>query len=117
MREYSGSKLFNALGPSADLNHDGTPECYRNISDPTSLIAGCVPLNLFGGPNSVTPEMYNYINANLTDSQRTEMQQVEGSITGKAFALPGGDFSWALSGGYHGRNTPTPRTRSSPRST
>ncbi len=48
--QYSGSKLFNALGPSADLNGDGTPECYRNISDPTSLIAGCVPLNLFGGP-------------------------------------------------------------------
>jgi iron complex outermembrane recepter protein len=99
--QYSGSKLYNALGPSADLNGDGTPECYRNISDPTSLIAGCVPLNLFGGPNSVTPEMFNYINADLTDSQRTEMQQVEGSITGKAFELPGGDFSWALSGGYY----------------
>lgn len=99
--QYAGSKIFNALGPSADLNNDGTPECYRNINDPTSVIAGCVPLNLFGGANSVTPEMYNYINANLTDSQRTEMQQFEAGITGKAFALPGGDFGWALTGGYY----------------
>ncbi len=99
--QYAGSKLFNALGPSADLNNDGTPECYRNINDPSSIIAGCVPLNLFGGPNAVTPEMYDYINANLTDSRRTEMQQAEASLTGKAFALPGGDFGWALTGGYY----------------
>jgi len=99
--QYSGSKIFNALGPSADLNADGTPECYRDIADPTSLIQGCVPLNLFGGPQSITPDMFAYINADLTDSRRTEMQQAEASITGKAFALPGGQLGWALSAGYY----------------
>ncbi len=99
--QYSGAKLFNALGPSADLDDDGTPECYRNIADPTSIIPGCVPLNLFGGPGSVTPEMYRYINADLTDNQRSEMQQLDASITGKAFALPGGDLGWAFSMGYY----------------
>lgn len=99
--QYAGARLFNALGPSADLNGDGTPECYRDINDPTSLIEGCVPLNVFGGPNSVTPAMFSYINADLTDARRTEMQQAEASLTGKAFALPGGDFSWAVSAGYY----------------
>ena len=98
--QYSGAKLYNALGPSADLDGDGTPECYRDINDPASQIPGCVPLNLFGGPNSVTPEMYDYINVDLTDSRRREMQQFEASLTGKAFALPGGDLGWAVSGGY-----------------
>jgi iron complex outermembrane receptor protein len=98
--QYSGSKLYNALGPSADLDGDGTPECYRDVNDPASLIPGCVPLNLFGGPGSVTPEMFDYINVDLTDSRRREMQQFEGSLTGKAFALPGGDLGWAVSGGY-----------------
>lgn len=99
--QYSGAKLYNALGPSADLNGDGTPECYRNVADPTSLIPGCVPLNLFGGPGSVTPEMYSYINADLTDTQRSEMQQFDASLTGKAFALPGGDLGWAVNLGYY----------------
>lgn len=99
--QYSGAKLFNALGPSADLNGDGTPECYRNINDPTSIIPGCVPLNLFGGPGTVTQEMFDYINADLTDNQRTEMQQLDASITGKAFALPGGDLGWAVNVGYY----------------
>lgn len=99
--QYSGSRLFNALGPSADLNGDGTPECYRTANDPTTLIAGCVPLNLFGGPGSVTPEMFDYINADLTDSRRTEMQQAEASITGKAFEMPGGKLGWAVTAGYY----------------
>ena len=98
--QYTGAKLFNALGPSADLNNDGIPECYRNIDDPTSLVVGCVPLNLFGGPGSVTQEMYDYIGAVLTDHQRTSLHQVEAGINGKAFALPGGDFAWALTAAW-----------------
>jgi iron complex outermembrane receptor protein len=104
--QFVGSKLFNALGPSADLNDDGQPECYRNISDPTSLIVGCVPLNLFGGPGTVTPEMYDYVGAILTDHQSTRLHGVEATIGGGAFALPGGDLSWALTGGW-GKTTYT----------
>lgn len=99
--QYAGSKLYNALGPSADRNGDGKPECYRNINDPTSIIVGCVPLNLFGGPGSVTKEMYDYINADLTDNQKTEMDQIEASLTGKAWELPGGQLGWAASFGYY----------------
>lgn len=95
--QYTGSKLFNALGPSADLDADGTPECYRDINDPATLITGCVPLDLFGGPGSVTEEMYDYINANLTDFRKTELQHIDASVTGKAFSLPGGELGWAFS--------------------
>ena len=98
--QYAGDKLYNALGPSADLDADGSPECYRNIADPTSLIEGCVPLNLFGGPGSVTPEMFDYINADLTDHRRTSLNHIEAGLNGKAFKLPGGDLAWALTAGY-----------------
>jgi len=99
--QLAGSKLFNALGPSADLNGDGTPECYRNINDPSTLIAGCVPLNLFGGPGSVTQDMYDYVSATLSDSRKTEMEQFDASLTGKAFELPGGPLGWAVNFGYY----------------
>ncbi len=73
-----GDRLAKALGPSADLNGDGVPECYGDINDPTTLIAGCVPLNMFGGGDvvratgeptvtSITPEMLNYVSADLND--------------------------------------------------
>jgi outer membrane receptor protein involved in Fe transport len=96
-----GSKLFNALGPSADLNDDGEPECYRDVNDPTSLVPGCVPMNLFGGPGTVTPEMYAYASAILTDQFRERMDEVNASVTGEAFDLPGGPLGWAVSLGYY----------------
>ena len=47
--QFSGVRLQNALGPSADLDGDGIPECYTDVNDPGTLIVGCVPLNMFGG--------------------------------------------------------------------
>ena len=70
------------------------------VYDPTSLVVGCVPLNLFGGPGSVTQDQYDYVGAVLTDHRATRLYQVEGTIGGTAFALPGGDMSWALTGGW-----------------
>jgi len=96
-----GSKLFNALGPSADLDGDGQPECYRDVNDATTLVPGCVPLNLFGGPGNVTPEMYAYTSAVLTDHYRRSMDEISASVTGEAFDLPGGPLGWAASLGYY----------------
>lgn len=96
--QFAGSRLFNALGPSADLDTDGTPECYTDVGDPATLIEGCVPLNLFGGPNSVTPEMYNYINADLVATVKTDIEEFGAFFRGQAITLPGGPLGWA--GGF-----------------
>ena len=93
--QFSGFRLQNALGPSADLDNDGTPECYGDINDPTSLIPGCVPLNMFGGSGTVTQDMLDYVGVTLVDTRLAEQEIVGGSVTGSAFELPGGELGWA----------------------
>lgn len=114
--QFSGARLSNALGPSADLDGDGQPECYADVLspgvvDPSTLITGCVPLNLFGGGEvdpvtsaptvtTITPDMIAYINADLTDTFTTTMEQAGFSVSGTAFDLPGGELGWAAGYGY-----------------
>ncbi|UQA59816.1 TonB-dependent receptor domain-containing protein [Polyangium aurulentum] len=50
------SKLARALGPSY-RDEDGVARC----GTPDAPIAGCVPLNLFGGAGAITPEMRDYL--------------------------------------------------------
>ena len=98
--QFSGIRLQNALGPSADLDGDGAPECYGDISDPSTLVAGCVPMNLFGGEGTLTQEMLDYVAVELVDS-RVRNQDIWGaSITGSAWELPGGDLGWAAGVAY-----------------
>lgn len=98
--QFSGERLINALGPSADLDGDGSPECYGDIGDPTSVIAGCVPLNLFGGEGTVTQDMLDYVGVELVDTRVREQDIVEASVSGSAFELPGGEFGWAVGAQY-----------------
>jgi outer membrane receptor protein involved in Fe transport len=109
--QFSGARLSNALGPSADLNGDGQPECYTDLNDPATVIAGCVPLNLFGGGTvdpvtsqpaitTVTPDMIAYVSADLVDTFTTTMDTAGASISGSIFELPGGEMGWALGYGY-----------------
>lgn len=100
--QFSGVRLTNALGPSADLDGDGAPECYTDVNDPTSLIIGCVPLNLFGGEGTVTQNELNYVGVELVDTRVAEQEIFDASITGSAFELPGGELGWAAGFGYRG---------------
>lgn len=94
--QWFGPNLSKALGPSADLNGDGTPECYQNISDPSTLISGCVPLNLVGGPGTITEAMLGYVGVDLTDSYLTRQNEAALSFNGRFGHLPGGEIGWAL---------------------
>ncbi len=100
--QFSGARLQLALGPSADLNGDGEPECYTDISDPSTIIAGCVPLNMFGGEGTVTQEMLDYVGVELVDTRDGEQEIWGASITGSAFELPGGELGWAAGYQYRG---------------
>jgi len=108
--QYVGDRLSKALGPSADLDGDGSPECYTDINDPSTLITGCVPLNIFGGgevvretgevlTGSVTQDMLNYITATLTDHSITKVTLAGVNLSGSLWDLPGGEFGWAV--GYN----------------
>jgi len=93
--QFSGPRLFNAMGPSADLNNDGTPECYGDINDPSTIVAGCVPFNFFGGAGSVTQEMLDYVGVDLVDTYVTEQELAGAALGGEFGNLQGGAFGWA----------------------
>ncbi|MGB5447429.1 MAG: TonB-dependent receptor [Woeseiaceae bacterium] len=112
--QFSGPRLSNAMGPSADLDGDGSPECYGDINDPSTLIVGCVPFNFFGGGSvdpvgsvptftSVTQEMLDYVGIDLVDTFVTEQELWGASVSGAAWELPGGDLGWAAGYQYWGQ--------------
>ncbi|MBV1908710.1 MAG: TonB-dependent receptor [Kangiellaceae bacterium] len=108
--QFAGSRLFNALGPSADLDGDGSPECYADITNPDTLIAGCVPLNLFGGGSvdaggnpvvtTLTQEMLDYVSLDTVDVNNSDQTTLSANLTGIAFELPGGEFGWSVGYSY-----------------
>lgn len=100
--QFSGVRLTDALGPSADLDGDGTPECYTDLTDVSTLIVGCTPLNLFAGEGAVTDEMYDYVSVETVDSRITQQEIFGASLTGSAFELPGGELGWAVGAAYRG---------------
>jgi iron complex outermembrane recepter protein len=98
--QFYGPTLALAMGPSADLDGNGTPECYGDISDPATLIPGCVPIDLVGGAGTITQSMLDYVAVDLIDNFRSEQQEVGASISGKWFDLPGGQLGWAAGYGF-----------------
>jgi len=112
--QFSGARLANALGPSADLDGNGQPECYTDINNPGSIIAGCVPMNMFGGgvvdpitsrpvTTTLTQDMIDYVSADLVDTYVTTMDSAGFSLSGSIWELPGGQMGWALGYGYWGQ--------------
>jgi outer membrane receptor protein involved in Fe transport len=109
--QFSGDRLNNALGPSADLDGNGQPECYEDVTDPNTLIVGCVPLNLFGGGEvdaggsvttaTLTPDMIAYVSTTLNDTLVGRQRTGGASLSGNAMELPGGPLGWAVGYSYY----------------
>ncbi|MDZ7645241.1 MAG: TonB-dependent receptor [Woeseiaceae bacterium] len=102
------SRLRLALGPSFFDNDDGAV-CGTQAAP----IADCVPLNLFGGPGSITPAMLDYVGADLRDSGYNEQSVIGANLSGPLLALPAGDL--ALAAGFEYRkeaaaDRPDPQT-------
>jgi len=76
---YNSRRIANALGPVADCN-----------ADPS-----CVPLNLFGGAGSITPDMLGYIQPILHDLSENKLRLYSANITGDLFDMPAGPFAFA----------------------
>lgn len=90
------SKLASALGPSF-LDAAGTAHC----GTPDAVIAGCVPLDLFGPPGSITPAMLDYVDAFETNRYRNRSEVADiGLSTASLFALPAGGLGFAAGAEY-----------------
>lgn len=80
---YNIRHILNALGPVA--------ECT----------APCVPLNIFGGPGTITPAMLNYILFTENDRSKQDLEVWTANISGNLLQLPAGSLDVAA--GYEHR--------------
>lgn len=73
----------------------------RNIAlalgDPAACaaVAGCTPLNIFGGPGTITPEMLAFISPVVRDQSQNELALVTANLSGSLFDLPAGSVDFA----------------------
>jgi outer membrane receptor protein involved in Fe transport len=88
------TRLQQALGPSF-RDASGRPTC----GTPASPIPGCVPLDLFGGPGSITPDMIPGLAYTGTQRGTNEMTDVVVGATGDLGSLFA-DRSVRLAVGY-----------------
>jgi iron complex outermembrane receptor protein len=92
------SLLRNAVGPSFIDPVSGEATC----GTPAAPIAGCVPLNLFGGEGSITKEMANYLSYRGTARGFNQQQSISANIGGELFKI-GKATPWGLALGYEHR--------------
>ena len=92
------SRLFAGLGPSG-RNAAGTIVCgardASGIVPPANIIPGCVPVDIFNGAGTITPQQINYISSPLTDQGLNEQRLLNLDAQGTWLALPAGPIAWA----------------------
>ncbi|MFN7553216.1 MAG: TonB-dependent receptor plug domain-containing protein [Pseudomonadota bacterium] len=94
--QFDLNRLATGLGPSF-RDASGTPRC----GTPTAPIAGCVPINIFGGPAGFTQDMVNYASFTEQSTFYYEIVSYTANVTGDLFELPAGPLSFAA--GYEYR--------------
>ncbi len=85
------------------------------LGDPAACaaIAGCVPLNIFGGPGTITADMLAWISPVVRDSSKNTLSQASANLTGELFDNWVGPVSFAAGAEwrrYKGEYHPDPIT-------
>ncbi len=85
------------------------------LGDPAACAAltGCVPLNLFGGPGTITPQMLAWIQPVIRDRSETSLSQFTANLTGELSEGWAGPISFAAGveyREYEGHYQPDPLT-------
>ncbi len=96
------SRIADALGPTMLIN--GVPRCVRTPGVASSVIAGCVPINLLGGPNngSLTSDQIAGLAFEGTSRAYDALFAVAANATGELFTLMS-DRPVSLAFGYEFR--------------
>jgi iron complex outermembrane recepter protein len=111
---FNLDRVAEAVGPTGwldangDLIVDGNGDAIVNASGTDlvcldgsgSVIAGCVPLNIFGTPgtaNEITPDMLQYIsgNYNTTETGQNKQEVLQAIVSGDLFDVPAGTVGFA----------------------
>ncbi|MBU3076840.1 TonB-dependent receptor [Sphingomonas quercus] len=69
-------------------------------SDLCRATPGCVPINLLGGPGTITQAMIDPLSADSWTDVNSSLQSATANISGTLFALPAGDVQIAVGGEY-----------------
>jgi outer membrane receptor protein involved in Fe transport len=77
------SKLAAAIGPSFVDPDTGRAVCGTTENP----IDDCVPLNLFGGPGTITKEMADYLSYRGTARGFTQQTSISGNVGGELFKI------------------------------
>jgi len=93
------TRLQNAVGPSFLDPNTGKVTC-GTIGAP---IAGCTPLNLFGGSGSMSPDGVNYLGITTVSSVTNELTSVQLNTAGELPITLFADRPLALAVGYEFR--------------
>ena len=85
------------------------------LGDPAvcATIPGCVPLNLFGGPGTITPDMLAFIQPVVRDESKNTLSLASANITGDLFDGWAGPIAFATGfeyRKYEGEYNPDPIT-------
>lgn len=91
------ARLALALGPSF-RDASGVARC----GTAGAVVEGCVPLDLFGPPGSITREMLAYVGISAHNRKRSDSRSFELHAAGEAFDLPAGPAGLAI--GYERRS-------------
>ncbi|PPU93298.1 TonB-dependent receptor [Xanthomonas albilineans] len=84
----------------AEQTNHGSYNIYNinlALGDPVACaaVAGCVPLNLFGGAGSITPDMLRWIQPVVHDRSQNVLTQFTSNLSSDLFRLPAGAVSFA----------------------
>ena len=96
------TRIGSAIGPSMFDPATGKAVCVQTPGDLSTAIDGCVPLNLFGGAGTITPDMVGGLGFDGTDKAQWNMSSLELSLNGELFKLMS-DRPSSLAAGYEYR--------------
>ncbi|HDS1625299.1 TonB-dependent receptor plug domain-containing protein [Stenotrophomonas maltophilia] len=102
----------------AEQTNYGSYDIYKvnmALGDPSVCAAtpGCVPLNIFGGVGSITPDMLKWIQPVVRDRSQNELSLFTANLSSELFSLPAGPVSFATGFEYRkykGSYQPDPLT-------
>lgn len=85
------------------------------LGDPAACaaVSGCVPLNIFGGPGTITAPMLAWIQPVVRDRSKNRLMLASANLSGDLFELPAGALAFAAGyeyRKYEGSYSPDPLT-------
>ncbi|MGE5626261.1 MAG: TonB-dependent receptor domain-containing protein [Bacillota bacterium] len=98
--DWDGGYIFSKDSElDTNAGHFDVSHLRLALGDPTicAAVAGCVPLNLFGGLNAITPAMLNYVAYTAQNSFENNQRVYYADLSnGALFNMPGGPAGLAL---------------------